>query len=166
MTDKIFMEKEYKTEQPETINYIFYLQTKNELDHSFQIMAEVLSKINISLLPISAEDLKSIDRKKKYYLISIRNDFSSAFNFNNMRKLFLDSAMAAGKVALFDISSFSEIDTAAKFQNKNVYRYFQLPQNLKQVAMTVAVDYFKDRNAEVEWPGGRRAKLPSMITES
>lgn len=153
-------------ENPTAINYIFYLQTKNELDNSYYLLAEVLSKINISLLPIFADDLKGIDRNKKYHLISIRNDFSSAFAFNQMRKSFLDSAMAAGKIALFDISSFSEIETAAKYQNKNVYRYFQLPLNLKQVAMTVAVDFFRDRNMQVEWPGGRRAKLPSMNNES
>lgn len=149
-----------------TINYIFYLQTKTELDNSYYLLAEVLSKINISLLPITADDLKNVDRNKKHHLISIRNDFSSAFMFNQMRKSFLDSAMAAGKIALFDVSSFSEIENAAKFQNKNIYRFFQLPQNLKQVAMTVAVDYFRDRNTQAEWPGGRRAKLPSMNNES
>lgn len=148
------------------INYIFYLQTKSEPDNSYYLLAEVLSKINISLLPISADDLKNVDRNKKLHLISIRNDFSSAFAFNQMRKSFLDSAMAAGKISLFDVSSFSEIESAAKYLNKNVYRYFQLPQNLKQVAMTVAVDFFRDRNTQAEWPGGRRAKLPSMTNES
>lgn len=149
-----------------TINYIFYLQTKSELDNSYYLLAEILSKLNISLLPISADDLKSIDRNKKHHLISIRNDIYSAFTFNEMRKSFLDSAMAAGKISLFDISSFSEIESAAKYQSKNIYRYFQLPQNLKQVAMTVAVDFFRDRNTQAEWPGGKRAKLPSMTNES
>ena len=148
------------------INYIFYLQSKNELDNSYYLLAEVLNKINISLLPISADDLKVIDRNKKHHVIVIRNDFSSAFSFNQMRKSFLDAAMASGKLALYDVSSFSEIESATKFQQKNVYRYFQLPQNLKQVAMTVAVDFFRDRNTQQEWPGGRRAKLPSMTNES
>lgn len=154
------------SENTTSINYIFYLQTKNELDNNYYLLAEILSKLNISLLPISADDLKNIDRNKKCYLVSIRNDISSAFVFNEMRKSFLDSAMAAGKISLFDISSFSEIETAAKYQSKNIYRYFQLPQNLKQVAMTVAVDFFRDRNTQAEWPGGKRAKLPSMTNES
>lgn len=148
------------------INYIFYLQHKDELDNIFYVMADVLSKINISLLPISPEDLKVIDKSKKHHIISLRNDFASAMSFNNVRKSFLDSAMAGGRVAVFDISSFSEIENAQKLQLKNMYRYFQLPQNLKQVAMTVAVDYFRDRNAVAEWPGGKRAKLPSMTNES
>lgn len=153
-------------ENTPVINYIFYLQTKNELENSYYLLADVLSKINISLLPISPEDLKGIDRNKKHHVIAIRNDFSSAMVFNQIKKTYLDSAMAAGKIALFDISSFSEIENAAKFETKNVYRYFQLPQNLKQVAMTVAVDYFRDRNTQAEWPGGRRAKLPSMTNQS
>lgn len=148
------------------INYIFYLQHKDELDNSFYVLADVLSKINISLLPVLPEDLKVIDKTKKHHIISMRNDFASAMSFNNVRKSFLDSAMAGGRVAVFDISSFSEIENAQKLQLKNMYRYFQLPQNLKQVAMTVAVDYFRDRNAVAEWPGGKRAKLPSMTNES
>lgn len=153
-------------ENKAVINYIFYLQHKDELENSFYVLADVLSKINISLLPISPEDLKVIDKTKKYHVISIRNDFASAMSFNNVRKSFLDTAMAAGRIALFDISSFSEIENAQKYQLKNLYRYFQLPQNLKQIAMTVAVDYFRDRNAVAEWPGGRRAKLPSMTKEN
>ena len=153
-------------ENTNTINYIFYLQTKNDLDNNYYLLADVLGKINITLLPISADDLKVIDRNKKHHVITIRNDLSTAFSFNQMRKSFLDSAMAAGKIALFDISSFSEIENASKFQNKSMYRFFQLPQNLKQVAMTVAIDFYRDRNNQVEWPGGRRAKLPYMNNET
>lgn len=148
------------------INYIFYLQTKSDLDHKFYYLAEVLSNINISLLPIGADDLKDIDRNKKNYIISIRDDMASAFAFNQLRKTYLDTALAAGKIALYDISSFSEIENAAKYQAKNVYHYFQLPLNLKQAAMTLAVDYFREQNAKAVWPGGRRAKLPSMVNQS
>lgn len=151
-----------------TINYLFYLQTKAELDHTYYVLAEVLAKINISLLPIEAQDLQGIDKGKKSHVIVVRNDFASAFAFKEIRKNFLDSAMASGKVMVYDVSSFSEIENALKFEQKNVYRYFQLPLNIKQVAMTVAVEFYKDRNAAptVEWPGGRRSKLPSMTNSN
>jgi hypothetical protein len=150
------------------INYIFYLQSKAELDHTYYVLAEVLGKINISLLPIQPQDLKDMDKINKHHVIVMRNDFTSAFAFKDARKLFLDSLMATGKVMVYDISSFSEIENATKFENKNVYRYFQLPLNIKQIAMTVAVEFFKDRNAAplAEWPGGRRAKLPSMTNSN
>lgn len=149
-----------------SINYIFYLQSKAELDHTYYVLAEVLAKINISLLPISGDDLKNIDKNKKHHVIVVRNDFSSAFSFNNIRKNYLDSAMASGRLMIYDVSSFSEIENAFKLESKNVYRYFQLPLNIKQIAMTVGVEFYKDRNAPAEWPGGRRAKLPSMTSSN
>ena len=151
-----------------TVNYLFYLQTKTELDNAYYVLAEVLAKINISLLPIEAHDLQGVDKTKKNHVIVVRNDFSSAFAFKEIRKNYLDSAMASGKVMVYDISSFSEIENAMKFEQKNVYRYFQLPLNIKQIAMTVAVEFYKDRNAapSAEWPGGRRAKLPSMTNSN
>lgn len=148
------------------INYIFYLQTKEELDRTFYLLAEVLRKINISLLPIDSLELKKLDKSKKNHLIVLRNDFSSAFAFNDLKKEFLDSSMASNKVMVYDVSSFSEIENAVKLENKNVYRYFQLPLNVNQIAMTIAVEFFKDRNTQVEWPGGRRATLPSMTNSN
>jgi hypothetical protein len=155
-------------ENTTTINYIFYLQTKAELDNTYYVLAEVMRKININLLPIEAHDLKDIDRTKKHHVIVVRNDFASAFAFNDIRKNFLDASMASGKLMVYDVSSFSEVENAFKLESKNVYRYFQLPLNIKQVAMTVAVEFFKDRNntPAVEWPGGRRAKLPSMMNSN
>jgi hypothetical protein len=155
-------------EKTPIINYIFYLQTKTELDNTFYVLAEILSKINISLLPIEAQDLKDVDRTKKHHVIVVRNDFSSAFAFKENRKKFLDAGMASGKLMVYDISSFSEIENAGMLELKDVYRYFQLPLNIKQVAMTVAVEYFREKNnaPAVEWPGGRRSKLPSMTNSN
>lgn len=154
-------------ENKNSINYIFYLQTKADLDHNYYLLAEIFSKVNINLVPIEALDLKNMERSKKQHLIVVRNDLSSAFAFKENRKLFLDSAMASDKILVYDVSSFSEIENAAKFENKNVYRFFQLPLNIKQLAMTIAVDFFREKNkTPAEWPGGRRAKLPSMINSN
>ncbi len=154
-----------KEQNTPVINYIFYLHTKIDLDQTFYLLAEVLGKINITLIPIEPTELRNLDKTKKNHLIVVRSDFNSAFAFNDLRKDFLDSSMAQNKVMVYDVSSFSEIENAVKLETKNVYRYFQLPLNVKQVAMTIAVEFFKDRNnqiKQVDWPGGRRAKLPSM----
>ena len=151
-----------------TINYLFYLQTKPELDKTYYALAEILAQISISLLPIEMHDFQDLEKGKKNHVIVLRNDFASANVFKEFRKNYLDSAMASGKVMIYDVSSFSEIENALKYEQKNVYRYFQLPLNVKQVAMTVAVEFYKDRNAApmVEWPGGKRSKLPSMINSN
>ncbi len=157
---------EFMETQRTKLNYIFYLQTKENVDSSFMQLSEILNKLNISLLPILPEELKTLDKATKNHVIYIRNDLSSAHLFNQLRKSFFDLALLSGKIHLYDISSFSEIDSSQKYIGKNVYRFIPLPTSLKQVAMTIAVDYFQDRNTEVEWPGGRRAKLPSMNTQN
>lgn len=148
------------------INYIFYLQTKSELDNTYMALSEILNKLNITLLPITPEELNSLDKASKNHLIYIRNDLTSGLLFNQLRRSFFDVAMLSGRVFLHDLSSFSEIDNSQKYINKEAYRFIALPANLKQIAMNIAVDYFRDRNKRDEWPGGRRAKLPSMNTQN
>lgn len=148
------------------INYIFYLQTKNEVDDIFITFSEMFSKLNIALIPVIPDDLKVLDKNIKNHLIVVRNDLSSCMLFNQLRKSFLEGGMLSGRVALYDVSSFSEIENAQKFLTKEVYRFMPLPANVKQLAMIVAVDFFREKNKRLEWPGGRRAKLPSMNSEN
>ena len=147
------------------INYIFYLQSTSELGHHFYDLSQIFSQININLIPVNQDELKIIDRSKKHHLIVLRDDLSSALYFNQVRKFFLDGAIASGRICLFDVSSFSEIEQAAKFENKNLYHYFQLPMTIKQIAMSIALNYFRDRNMQEEWPGGKRSKLPVTIND-
>ena len=147
------------------INYIFYLQLKSDLDNRFYFLSQIFSQININLIPITQDELKIIDRNRKHHLIAVRDDLSSAMMFNQVRKSFIDLAITSGRISLFDISSFSEIEHAAKFENKNLYHYFQLPLMLKSIAMSIALNYFRDRNLQEEWPGGKRSKLPSTLNE-
>jgi hypothetical protein len=154
------------TEKTTSINYLFYLQTKPELDSTYYLIAEILTKLSISLLPIEADELRAIDREKKHHVIVVRNDMASAYAFKEIQKTYLDTAMASGKVIVYDVSSFSELEKGSRWENKSVYKHYQLPLSAKQIAMTVAVEFYKDRNLTQDWPGGRRSKLPSMTNES
>jgi hypothetical protein len=148
------------------INYIFYLQTKDELESSYFMLAEIFAKLNINLLPVMVSELNALDKTHKNHLIVFRNDLTSGMIFNQLRRTFIDLALNSGRIHLYDVSSFSEIEIAQKLAGKEIYKFIPLPANIKQVAMNIAVDYFKDRNKQEEWPGGKRAKLPSMNTEN
>lgn len=148
------------------INYIFYLQTKDELESSYFMLAEIFAKLNINLLPIMVSELNALDKTHKNHLIVFRNDLTSGMIFNQLRRTFIDLALNSGRIHLYDVSSFSEIEIAQKLTGKEIYKFIPLPANIRQVAMNIAVDYFKDRNKQEEWPGGKRAKLPSMNTEN
>lgn len=145
-----------------SVNYIFFLKSSEALSDVFFQLAKLFSQLNIVLLPVSSEELQKIDRHKRHQIIICRNDLLSAQVFFEIRKLYLDFAMSRGHVAVYDISSFSEIENAAKYHNKKSYFYFPLPTDLKQVVMNVTIDYFKTRNENEEWPGGRRSKIPTI----
>ena len=63
-------------EKTNTINFIFYLQTKTELDNTFLNLSDILSKLSISLLPIRVEELNSLDKTHKNHLVILRNDLN------------------------------------------------------------------------------------------
>jgi hypothetical protein len=148
------------------LSYIFYLQTKSELDANYFHLSEIFSKMSITLLPIQANELRVLDKTTKNHLIVIRNDLASNNIFVELRKSYLDIAMMTSRIKLFDISSFSEIEITQKLANKDLYKFTALPADFKEIAMNIAVDYFQVRNKRDEWPGGKRAKLPSITSSN
>lgn len=160
------MKDEFSANKNENFNYIYFLKLKTDLDNSYIIMSDALSKVNIKLISIEPTELKRIDKDKKKHIIVVRGDLGSHFAFQNCYKEYFEPAMLQGKCVVYDISSFSELEFNKHYESKLgaklAYRFFQLPLNLKQIAMTIAVGYFKNRNHSDAWPGGRRAKLPTM----
>jgi hypothetical protein len=149
-----------------SINYIFFLKATEEIDTVFFQLANLFSRVNITLLPVTLDEMKNIDRHKKHQIIICRKDLCSAQNFIEIKKSYLDFAMSRGHVVVYDISSFSEIGNSNVFQNKKSYYYFPLPNDMKQIVMNITIDYFKTRNEMDEWPGGRRSKIPTSTYEN
>jgi hypothetical protein len=145
-------------------NYIFFLKTSKELNGVYFHLSEFLKPFNIVLLPVSMQDLQTIDRHKKHQIIIFRNDLSSSKCFNELRKSYLDFSMSRGHVTIFDISSFSEVENASKYQKS--YFYFPLPLDLRQVVSSIVVEYFRTKHEMHDWPGGKRSKLPAVKYES
>ncbi len=146
-------------DQNQSLNYMLYLQCEAELDHVFFNLSSILNQLNITLIPIKLEDCKQLDRSKRYHAVMIRRKFSDAVKAIEWKKEFLDIAMLRGQIVLNDVSSFSELGIHSTLEKKNVYFYRQLPIETKQLAMDLIVDFYKDKNAVAEWPGGKRAKL-------
>lgn len=143
-------------------NYIFYLQSGSRPDQLYFSLAELLSKISITLIPVQNEDLPNLSKNKKIHLIVARNDLKSAINFKNLRQKYLDTAMASRRFMIYDMSSFSEIGNATSLYSKKTYSYFALPFNLKHVCATIAVSYYSDRNENITRADAHKTKLPSL----
>jgi hypothetical protein len=143
------------------VNYIFFLKTNEALNAAFFQLANLFAQLNIVLLPVTTDELQNIDRHKKHHIIVCRNDLASAQIFNEIKTSYFDFALSRGHISLYDISSFSEIENANKYQNKKLYFYFPLPVDMNQVVMNIAIDFFKTKNEIEEWPGGKRSKIPA-----
>jgi hypothetical protein len=145
------------------IHYIFYLQTRPKLDPAFYMLSNLLSKANINLLPVTTDDIKNLDRTKKYFIVSFQNDFTSGMVIRKFQKDFLFTAMSLNRFHYFDISSFSEVDCGLKSTLRNLHRFIPLPASMKEIALTMAEEYLREKNQqEQNWPGGKRARLPSV----
>lgn len=148
-------------EEKTTSHYIFFLKTSENLNPIFFLMSDLFKQLNIVLMPVTATELKKIDRHRKHQIIIFRNDFGSAQIFMELRKTYLDFAMSRGHVAVYDISSFSEAENSSKYVTQKSYYYFPLPINIKQFVVKVSGEYFKNKHELEEWPGGRKSKLPA-----
>jgi hypothetical protein len=144
------------------LNYVFFLKSGEQLGPSYFQLADLFNQLSIVLLPVTPMELQNLDRHKKHKIIVVRNDLQSAQNFAEIKKSYLDFSMSRGHATVYDISSFSEIENASKYQNKKSYIHFPLPVEMKQVVMSIALDYFNTKNDVEEWPGGRRSKIPTV----
>ena len=145
------------------INYIFYLQTKPQLEPAFYLLSNLLSRANINLLPVATDDIKNLDRTNKYFIVSFQSDFTSAMVIRKFQREFLFTAMSLNRFHYIDISSFSEVDSGLKSTLRNLHRFIALPVSMKEVAMALVEDFFREKNhQEQNWPGGKRARLPSF----
>lgn len=148
------------------IHHIFYLQVTSELSMAYFEMAEYFKKINIVLVPIEPENLSKLDREKKHHLIYFRNNLETGEKFDFIRKSYLESGLLSGKYFLYDLSSFSIMSGSEKFDKKNCYHFISLPDNIKSIVMKIGLTYFNEVNSREAWPGGKRAKLPSLNTNN
>ncbi len=142
-----------------SLNYLLYIQYDHSLDRSYFILSGILRQMNISLIPIQLDDIKLLEKNKRYHTIMVRRKFNDALMALDWKKKFLDSAMLSGRIVLHDLSSFSELAMPQNIEKKGVYYFTALPCDYKKAAMDLVVAFFNDKNSNATWPGGKRTKL-------
>lgn len=142
--------------------YILYLQLTRELPENFFLFTEYLAKWNISLVPIRPEELRSMPIAKPLNIIAVTHSLGAWKRFNYLRKHFLDFALLNGRFRMFHMSSYGKISIFHRLHRKNSYCYYQLPMGMLKVSEDMARTIYKEKFAPTAWPGGKRAKLPSI----
>ena len=142
--------------------YIYFLRLEGELPWYFFRMANYLSEYSVTLVPVTVRELADLASPNKQYVVTACVNLSQNQILKRIRQKYLDFTLLNRKFALFHLSSFQEFDIAAKARYNKCYTFYQLPTDMKQVALDIALKIYEESKDKLSWPGGRRSKLPSM----
>ena len=141
--------------------FIFFLKLSDELPEFYFHMANMFKGYGISLVPMTAKQLKEIKHNNREYVVSVTSDFTKYRNYLMARKSYLDYMVLNRKFCLFDISSFEMADIASKGFRAKSYHFYSLPVSIEETVKHIALQIYSDRKTKLNWPGGVRSKLPT-----
>jgi len=142
-------------------SYVFFLNVNDDLPREFYLLAKALSLANITLIPVSKEDLIKLTAGKKIIIMTIVKDLLSYKKFLINRKSFLDMALMSNKISLIDINSFSPLVHSKSIRMKKYY-FLGLPLRTDEIVSEVKKVVAKDGGNVKRWPGGIKGKIPTV----
>ena len=143
--------------------FIFFLKFTSELPFEFFQFSDKLSDYGIKLVPIRPQELSSMMSAKHVFVLGLNNSIRTNQLFQLYRKNFLDYAILSKRVDLYDVTTFSRLNSelALRAQRNQNYIHIPLPDTIDEIVNKVLVAYMKKNSDVQKWPGGRRAKLPA-----
>ena len=142
-------------------NYIFYLQLTDELTEDFFYFSAVMSKFNFNLIPIMPEDLREVSKNINVHIMVIVSTIASFNKYQGVKKKFLSFAVKNRIVKLFELTSFIPDEELLRNKAIDSYKVYRLPLQAKKISMIIVKEYLTSMSSIGQWPGGRRAKLPT-----
>lgn len=138
------------------VDWFFYLVFGDERGANFFKMSKALSAHNISLIPITKEQLLSMGKaKNKVPVIFCVDGFEKKNKYEKSNLAYLLKKMVLSKrVALYHVSSFST-QKLKLIENHKFYQYYSLPLKIDLCVdhmINCQQDLFSD---EKEWKWGR-----------
>lgn len=142
--------------------YVLYLQFEKKLDEKFLTLSRVYSQYGMTLVPISLSEFKTMSFTSPQYVLAVIKDINSLKEYKALLKRYLNYMMRTGKVTLFELCSFEVIHEVKLLKDSNVVQE-RLPMTMFQSVDLVGRRIYQDlTSGSKKWPGGRRAKLPSV----
>jgi hypothetical protein len=146
--------------------YFLYLMINDDLDEVFYFLSDELKSRGVSLLPIRFNQLSSFsalpDNSPVMLICSLRTQKDVEYFEKNLQKN-LTLLLRQQKFTLIQLSSFEKTRlTQPPGQKKNSF-FIKYPMSLPAVCAKM-VEYHTYRFNEVHrWPGGKKAKPPTMV---
>lgn len=142
-------------------SHILYLQFGPQIDRTFINMSQFFSNFNMTLVPISVNDLKNYLPKNRENLIVVVKDMQTYKQYRGLLKRFLNYSIRNSKMRVFEISSFAIHHDISNLKEEKLIS-MQLPMTMMDVARKIIPKVVTEDDIDMNrWPGGKRAKLPS-----
>jgi hypothetical protein len=145
-------------------NHIFFIKFSEKMpEHYFQL-AQLLGEWNITLVPLTFAQWQEIPRHHLQFVLTAVTDLSSRRGFGEMQISLLALAAFSRRICLFNLNSFEPPAILNKLNKNNYYFHFPLPGDYRNLARSMAKLYYQLKKGEELWPGGRRFKLPGLVS--
>ena len=142
--------------------YVIYLQFEEKLDERFFYLTRVFQQFGISLIPVTVDEFKEIRHCEGEYVLALVRDIASYEKYRRLLKRYMNYSLRTGKMTLIEASSFTVFHDNKLLKNKNVFQY-RLPISMFSVASDIGEIIYTNLTTESKkWPGGKRAKLPTV----
>ena len=145
-----------------SIHHIFYLQLADTLPKAYFYIRQEFAENGITLVPIRFSDLREIASNKKSHVLVILQDMQSKSRFERIKRRYLEIAVKNRQIILHEVSSFSPSIDLHKGNRIKSYFHYTLPNSILKIANQISYSYANDKLNISKWPGGKRAKLPSV----
>lgn len=140
--------------------YVYYLNLTTKLPDWYFVLADILNKDDITLIPITSDQIEDVISNERIHVITSVHDFAGKAKFNNHAREFLSFASKNRLIHLYFLSSFSGLSSHFDFVSKDLFHFYTLPMRIEHFALLFRNNYYKVETNISKWPGGRRAKLP------
>lgn len=141
---------------------IFFIRYSGQLPVEFFYLSQAFLKYDIKLVPVGSKDISELIESRNVHLLSLTNRIQNQRELMVYFKQFLGYALVTSKLKLFDISSFNAMNVNNRAEGYKNYFHFYLPDTIESIVHKVLDCYSMDEVEVLSWPGGRRAKLPTV----
>lgn len=145
------------------IYHLFYLSRSSRIDETYVRFSKNFSSFQIQLVPITLDQLKTIDMGKTTIpLIYVDRFFSDRTYLDKALNGYLSILLKRRLVKLYHISSFGEHFFFKFLKSSGIYRYLGLPDKISLLSAEITKDYYRSIEVGNLWPGGKKARLPEV----
>ncbi|MEI8347639.1 MAG: hypothetical protein WCG27_09225 [Pseudomonadota bacterium] len=145
-------------------NHIFFLKLSETLPENYFHLAQQMARWNITLVPLTFAQWQEIPRHDLQFIMALVCDLKSRQAYNAIGRQFLSLANFSKRLCLFDINSFGRESALNILAKNNNYYYFPLPGKLGNICKAMATVYYQLKKGKETWPGGRRFRLPGLVS--